>query len=357
MTHRVILAIAVPVLTLTSCDFFTETAFPDYLNRIEREISVSEWYTTSGEVWLSASADVRDRRLFVSIDEGGPESRIHVYDPNLELERVFTAVELRGSESAAVESTGLGSRAGFDFAARPVVGNFVFDVDPETGDLSRARDTTDADGALSDPYVEIAGRFEGDSPSIFRTYTFSVEIVEGWAELFVDAYDETFSRRESESTAVRVATRDTYFELLEAVAVWEGNQQDSFFLFLIGEPDRETLHIVSVSYFEFPEDAPALRGALESGSLFDAAWEGEGYFRFEIDNVDGSRGFLTADGIVTVSEDRDELRLHSYDGGEVEARLDIGDADHLDIAVPLEGESFYLLDTDRETLFQVANFW
>lgn len=328
---------------LAGCEIFTASPFPDYVGAIAADTSVSAWYNGErGEVFMTAAADIGQNRLFLSIPGGPAGDRMLVYDRNLKLEKNWTLAEINGEIGGAGS---LGSRAGFGPAFQPFVGSFIFDL--SGGTVTPAFDTSGSPGVLSDAFGEVTG---ASLLAGGRIYAMRVDNGLSPTSLVFDAYDGGLGALGTESTVIGIDGSDEEYRLLESLVVAEGGIASSFFLFLFGNLDRNSVFLLQVPYAEFPAGGPAFTAAGGS-NLFDGF-----YGSFEIENVDGSRGFLTADGIIVLDEDDDELILQSYDDQEL-ARFDVGNAGEMELAVPLDDDGFYMLDQRRERLYRISNFW
>jgi hypothetical protein len=334
---------ALLLLALGGCEFFTATAYPDYVSSIAAETSVSRWYDGDrSEAYLDASADLRGNRLFFSVPDGPEGPRMLVFDETLEVVENWSVSELNTLVGGG--SGSLGTRAGFGASFQPVVGHFVFD--PATESLTPTRETSGIAGAISDEFGDITGRPDPATP---RVYAFVVDNSADPTELRVDAYDGLFGGLGAESNAVDVDGTGDEYRLLEAVAINEGSIGDSFVLLLLGNVEREVVYVVVVPFLEFP------LGSAPFGSVSSHLLEGT-YPFFQIDGVDAGRGFVTADGLVLFDEDEDYLVLQSLENEEI-ARLELENAGDVDIAVPIDADFFYLFDRRRERLFTLSNFW
>lgn len=323
---------------LAGCEIFTASPFPDYVGSVAADTSVSAWYDGErGEVFMTAAADIGRNRLFLSIPGGPAGDRMLVYDRNLALEKNWTLSEINGEIGG---SGSLGSRAGFGPAFQPVVGSFFFDT--SGGTVTPAFDTSAVAGVIADPFSEVTGR--PDETGDRRFYAFTVNNMADPTELVIDSYDISLSLQMSESAAYQIDGSDEDYRLLQALPLYDGTVDGSDMLFLFGNRDRKLVYLVSIPYADLPPDDDPTSPILDN------------YEAFDIPNVDASRGFLTADGIIVVDEAEDELILHSFDDDEL-GRYDVGNAGEMELAVPLDDEGFYMLDQRRERLYYVLNFW
>ena len=335
---------AVLLFALGGCEFFTATAFPEYVSSISASQSVSSWYDgDSDEVFMTAAADLGENRLFFSVPNGPAGDRMLVFDRNLNLEENWTVSEINGEIGG---SGSLGSRAGFGPEFRPIVGSFIFGF--PGGDLSPVVDTTAYAGLISDPFEEVVGRPD-PTPANARFYAFEVNNGADPTELIIESYDTAFTVQGLESGPFPVDGSGDEYRLLEVVPLYDETVTGSSFLFLFGNLDRDRVYLVGIPYSQFPISGAPFPGI--SFGILDGT-----YGVIEVKNVDASRGFITADGLLLFGENNDELILQSFDDEKI-ASLDVENAGEVELAVPLDDDGFYMLDQRRERLFRVSNFW
>ena len=334
------------VAVLGGCEFFTASAFPEYVSSISASQSVSAWYDGDrGEVFMTAAADIVENRLFFSVPDGPAGERMLVFDRNLELEENWTLSEINGE----IGGTGsLGRRGGFGPGfVRPFVGSFIFES--SGGDLTPVIDTTSIGGLMADPFAEVTGRPD-PTPADVRFYAFAVDNNVDPTELIIEYYDTAFAFQAVESGSYPIDGSDDEYRLLEVIPIYEDTVTDSSFLFLFGNLNRDRVYWVDVPYSQLPTSNPPFPGI--SFGILDGTYDFN-----EVKNVDAGRGFITADGLLLVDDGDDALVLRSFDDEEI-GRYDLGNAGDLEFAVPLlDGDGFYMLDRRRERLYRISNFW
>ncbi len=353
---------AVLLLALAGCEFFTATAFPEYVSSITAERSVGEWIDSDSDwFWMTASADVIENRLFLQVEDG-VDGNLVIFDSELDVEAEYRRTEL---DAAVIDTGFLARRAGFSGGFQPVVGGYIFNIQSGSNALEPALGVVGLTGSISvqEPFREVAGRYEEDDPDGTDTvlsYVFWIDNGASPAQMHVEQYMPTWSS--SGSNNVDLGGSGNNYHILEIISVFEGTTAESFLVFLIGEESADRVHVVFVSYQDFPPLAVSMMESAGSPATFFEAYDGSVGDRgntFVIENADPWNAFIASAGIIVRSSDDDEeLRLHGFDsGGKEIASFSLEGFEDVDIAVPFDGNGFYALDRQRERLYRLANFW
>jgi hypothetical protein len=116
------------LLALGGCEFFTETAFPEYAPSIQARQSLAQYIGSSeARVRMTATPELDESTLFLIVEEPAKPERLLIIDEDLDVMKDYTEAELN-SQLGGSGGT-FGTTSGFDLAGRPVIGNFVFDQD------------------------------------------------------------------------------------------------------------------------------------------------------------------------------------------------------------------------------------
>ncbi|NBF39901.1 MAG: hypothetical protein GVY14_05745 [Spirochaetes bacterium] len=331
------------LLALGGCEFFTATAFPEYVSLIQDETSVSKWIDSEDTyVYMSAAVHPEAPTLFVIVDTVGEPLRLLIIDENLDIVANYTEAELNAQLGG---SGSLGTGMGFDLAFRPVVGHFVFD--PESYAPVVYSDTT----ASTEGTVTV--RFDEDETSENRVYVVTMS----GQTMTIDYYDQQLVDpfpwiTPSGTVSGQVGSQGPYYVSAafpldsEGVgtavvfAIWDESSQEVSLLPLVYDP---SIPLDELPATGIPPWSPTL---IEDRRIWDP-----------IKDVERDGTFVTRGGWVFRDDDSGTHRLFSGESGKKKATFDGLEGMEHRAAYPFDASFFYVLDLDSQRILKLVNWW
>ncbi len=333
----IVLAAAL-LFALAGCEFFTATAFPEYVSNIQAERSLSSWTDRDESyVYLDATINPRESWVLVGIDTADGTRRMIILDEDLKILANYTEAELSAS---AVGPGVLGRTTGIDLAGRSVVGEFVFDdsLDPILNTFAPAEAT-------------LVTRFDEEDLANNRMLLFDID--NGTNVLTIEFYslDTSYPYQwlYDNNTAQGPVGPAGPYVIEQGFAFDEEGAGVGTVALLIRDEGSAELY---VTIFGFSEVPPLSSLPFPTSSYLEDART-----PYSLGKVAADGAWLTSAGIVVRTEDSNEYRVHASDTGKKIGEFDGLDDMHHEAAYPLDASFYFVFDHERETLYKLANWW
>ncbi|MFP4565795.1 MAG: hypothetical protein ACLFNX_04785 [Spirochaetaceae bacterium] len=326
------------LLALGGCEFFTASAFPEYVSSIQAERSLSSW--TAGDdssVYLDATVNPLQSWVLVGIETTDGTRRMIILDNDLNILANYTEEELSAS---AAGPGALGRTTGVDLAGRSVVGQFVFDdsLDPIVG-TSAPADAT------------LVTRFDEEEPGNNRMLLFDID--NGSSELTVESYSlessYPYEWEDDGVTAQGPLGPAGPYAIEQGFAFDEDGAGDGTVALLIRDEGSAELY---VTIFAFAEVPPVATLPDPTSSYLE-----DDRTPYSLGEVAADGAWLTSAGIVVRTKDSNEYRVHETETGKKTGDFNGLDDVRHEAAYPLDANFYFVFDYERETLYKLANWW
>ena len=343
--RRVAAVIAFLALTalLGGCEFFTASAFPEYVSLIQAERSVSKWVDAEDtEIYMSAAVHPEEPTLFMLVDTVGEPLRLLIIDEKLDIVGNYTEAELNTQLGG---SGSLGTAMGFDLAFRPVVGHFVFDAE------SYAPVMYSDDLAPTEGTVTI--RFDEDEKTENRVYVVSTSGQSMTIDHYVQQPADPYPWNTPPGTASGQLGSQGPYHVSAAFPI-DTEGVGTFVVFAIWDESTEAVSIIPFVYdpVDSLNELPANGTPPWSPTLLEdrRIWD-------PIEDVERDGTFVTRGGWVFRDADSGTYRLVSGDTGKTTAKFDGLEKMEHRSAYPFNAGFFFALDFDSQKILKLANWW